>query len=87
VAVVERCSGHGGAWGVKKGNFEIAMKVGKPVARQVAKNDKRFVASECPLAGMHIVQGVEAIEGATVPDRIHPVELLAQAYGLMETAS
>jgi glycerol-3-phosphate dehydrogenase subunit C len=87
LAVVERCSGHGGAWGVKKGNFEIAMKVGKPVARQVAKNDKRFVASECPLAGMHIVQGVEAIEGATVPDRIHPVELLAQAYGLMETAS
>jgi glycerol-3-phosphate dehydrogenase subunit C len=82
VAVVERCSGHGGSWGVKKGNFETALKVGKPVARQVAKNDKAFVASECPLAGMHVLQGVEAIEGAKLPTKIHPIELVAQAYGL-----
>jgi glycerol-3-phosphate dehydrogenase subunit C len=87
VAVVERCSGHGGAWGVKKGNFEIAMKVGKPVARQVAKTEKKYVASECPLAGMHILQGVEAIEGAAAPEKAHPIELLAQAYGLTEVAS
>jgi glycerol-3-phosphate dehydrogenase subunit C len=82
VAVVERCSGHGGSWGVKKGNFETALKIGKPVARQVAKNDKAFVASECPLAGMHVLQGVEAIEGAKLPTKIHPIELVAQAYGL-----
>jgi glycerol-3-phosphate dehydrogenase subunit C len=85
VAVVERCSGHGGSWGVKKGNFETAMKVGKPVARQVAKNDKAFVASECPLAGMHVLQGVEAIEGAKLPTKIHPIELVAQAYGLTQS--
>ncbi len=35
VAVVERCSGHGGAWGCKTGNFETALKVGKPAARQM----------------------------------------------------
>jgi glycerol-3-phosphate dehydrogenase subunit C len=87
VAVVERCSGHGGAWGVKKGNFETAMKIGKPVARQTAKNEKTFVASECPLACMHIAQGVEAIEGAKAPVKTHPVELLAHAYGLMEIAT
>ena len=34
VAVIERCSGHGGSWGVLKGNFETAVKVGRPVARQ-----------------------------------------------------
>ncbi|MGH9577765.1 MAG: heterodisulfide reductase-related iron-sulfur binding cluster, partial [Terriglobales bacterium] len=28
--VIERCSGHGGAWGVMKGNFDIAIKVGRP---------------------------------------------------------
>ena len=33
-AVIERCSGHGGSWGVMKENFETALKVGKPVARQ-----------------------------------------------------
>jgi glycerol-3-phosphate dehydrogenase subunit C len=82
VAVVERCSGHGGSWGVKKGNFEKALKVGKPVARTTAKNAKAFVASECPLAAMHILQGVEAIEGAALPEKAHPIELLAKAYGL-----
>jgi glycerol-3-phosphate dehydrogenase subunit C len=87
IAVIERCSGHGGSWGVKKGNFEKAMKVGKPVARTTAKNDKAFVASECPLAAMHVVQGVEAIEGAKVPVRAHPIELLAKAYGLSDITS
>jgi glycerol-3-phosphate dehydrogenase subunit C len=82
IAVVERCSGHGGSWGVKKGNFEKALKVGKPVARTTAKNAKAFVASECPLAAVHVLQGVEAIDGATLPERAHPIELLAKAYGL-----
>ena len=31
VNVIERCSGHGGSWGVMKENFETALKVGKPV--------------------------------------------------------
>jgi len=82
VAVVERCSGHGGSWGVKTGNFDKALKVGKPVARATAKNAKAFVASECPLAAMHILQGVEAIAGAAMPAKAHPIELLAKAYGL-----
>jgi len=50
----------------------------------VAKNAKAYVASECPLAAMHIVQGVEGVEGAAKPTKAHPIELLAQAYGLIE---
>jgi glycerol-3-phosphate dehydrogenase subunit C len=84
VAVIERCSGHGGSWGVLKENFDVALKVGKPVARQAAKNAKAFVASECPLAATHIVQGIEALDGdATPPEAAHPVELFARAYGLL----
>jgi glycerol-3-phosphate dehydrogenase subunit C len=84
VAVIERCSGHGGSWGVMKGNFETALKVGKPVARAVAKEAKTYLASECPLAGAHIVQGVHKLEGAsdTIEHSVHPIELLARAYGL-----
>ena len=63
VTVIERCSGHGGSWGVLKENFETAVKVGKPVARQALKTATRFVSSECPLAGMHIVQGMEIETG------------------------
>ena len=32
VAVIERCSGHGGIWGARTENFETAVKVGKPAA-------------------------------------------------------
>mgnify|MGYP000937362937 CR=1 FL=1 len=85
VAVIERCSGHGGAWGVHKENFETALKVGKPVARQAASNGKAHLSSECPLAATHILQGLERIEGATVPAVApHPVVLLARAYGFTD---
>jgi len=82
--VIERCSGHGGAWGVMKGNFDIALKVGRPVARQALQSGKAHVASECPLAADHIVQGMEKLaDGAAVPrDPQHPIQLFAKAYGL-----
>ncbi len=82
--IIERCSGHGGTWGVMKENFETALKVGKPVARQASKAAKRYVASECPLAGAHILQGMEALDAdALTPDEApHPVELFARAYGI-----
>jgi glycerol-3-phosphate dehydrogenase subunit C len=35
VTVIERCSGHGGSFGVKKNTFDVAMKVGKPVFSRV----------------------------------------------------
>jgi glycerol-3-phosphate dehydrogenase subunit C len=81
--VIERCSGHGGSWGVKKENFAVAMKVGRPAARQVAKEEKAFLSSECPLAALHLQQGVEALEHKTV-ETLHPIELMALSYGLSE---
>ena len=81
--VIQRCSGHGGSWGVMKGNFETALKVGKPVARDAVKAENKYVVSECPLAGIHILQGMERIENGKPPERApHPIELFAQAYGL-----
>ncbi len=81
--VVERCSGHGGSWGVKRDNFAIALKVGRPAARQAAKDGKTYISSECPLAALHLQQGVAKLEDKTMP-ALHPVELMALAYGLSE---
>ncbi len=84
VLPVERCSGHGGSWGIKKGNFDVAMKVGKPAMRQVVKNATRHLCSECPLAGAHLAQGIEAVAAEVKPDRsLHPIQLVAAAYGLI----
>ena len=86
VDVVERCSGHGGSWGVMSENFETALKVGRPVARTALENGSDAVVSECPLAGLHILQGMEQLNnqenGGSVPEFAHhPIEVLAKAYG------
>ncbi|SMH56661.1 heterodisulfide reductase-related iron-sulfur binding cluster [Azospirillum agricola] len=84
--VIERCSGHGGSWGVLTGNFPVALKVGKPVATQALKAGKSYVASECPIAGPHIMQGIDRLNGGGTdgprPENLHPVELFARAYGI-----
>lgn len=85
VNVIERCSGHGGSWGVMKGNFDVALKIGKPVARDTAKAQPAYVVSECPLARDHILQGVEKIDenqkasqwGSQIQ---HPIQLMAMSY-------
>jgi glycerol-3-phosphate dehydrogenase subunit C len=65
-------------------NFEIAIKIGKPVARAAVNQAKAHVASECPLAGEHILQGMRRIEGSATPQSApHPIQLFAQAYGLV----
>jgi len=89
LSVVERCSGHGGSWGIMKDNFAVGMKVGRPVFRQVkAKGAAKYVASECPLAGLHIAQGMadstnDPAEKQSLPETTpHPITLFAKAYGV-----
>jgi glycerol-3-phosphate dehydrogenase subunit C len=86
LAVMERCSGHGGSWGIKKPFFKTALKVGRPVARQAAESGKAYLASECPLAGVHIAQGMEKLGGERAKPHLvtHPIQLLARAYGLAD---
>ena len=91
VTIVERCSGHGGSIGVTRGFHETALKLGRPTARRAREAANPYLASECPLAGAHIVNGIarqaakegEPAAGAPAAGRAHhPIELLARAYGL-----
>ena len=84
VSVIERCSGHGGAWGIGKDMFPVALKTGRPVARQAAGTKAAFIVSECPLARAHIVQGMERLDGGgpAVDGAQHPIQLIALASGL-----
>jgi glycerol-3-phosphate dehydrogenase subunit C len=86
VKIVERCSGHGGTWGIMKDNFETALKIGRPAMRQAIKNASKYVVSECPLAGLHLAQGIERLAetGAAPEMPSHPIILLARAYGLQD---
>lgn len=80
VKIVERCSGHDGTWGVKTEHFENAMKIGRPVFRQMAEANPRYVSSDCPIAARHIMQGMG--ESAASVEKRHPLSLLRQAYGV-----
>ncbi len=84
--VVERCSGHGGSLGITKDYFETAVKLCQPVAKRAAGHDNTHFCSECPLAAKHVVQCMESVNGdATGTKELspsHPIEILAQAYGI-----
>jgi glycerol-3-phosphate dehydrogenase subunit C len=87
VAVIERCSGHGGVWGARTENFDVAVKVGRPAAQQALRNNTPFVASECPLAADHLLQVMQltAEDEPPKPSKAHhPIELFAKAYGLVD---
>jgi len=85
VEVVERCSGHGGTFGVMKETRPIAVKVGKPAARAVAQKGQENLCSDCPLACKHLGQLliVETPDGSAQPRQGHPIEVFARAYGLV----
>ncbi len=83
VDIVERCSGHGGTFGVMKETFDIALKVGKPAARNVAKTGNKYVTSDCPLAAKHLVQEINELGEAQAPIAQHPIEIMARAWGLI----
>ncbi|MDB5494737.1 MAG: glycerol-3-phosphate dehydrogenase [Phenylobacterium sp.] len=85
IELVERCSGHGGTFGVMRETFPVAVKVGRPTARQIAAKGSETLCSDCPLACKHLGQLLvaETSPDAKAPPRqAHPIEILAQAYGL-----
>ena len=80
VTVVERCSGHDGTWGVKTEYFDNSMKIGRPVFRQMAAAQAKYVSSDCPIAARHIMQGMG--DEANGAEKAHPLTLLRRAYGI-----
>jgi glycerol-3-phosphate dehydrogenase subunit C len=66
-----------------KDTFPLAMKVGKPTAKQVAQKGDETLCSDCPLACKHLGQLLTVEAGdAAQPLQAHPIEVMARAYGL-----
>jgi len=90
VDVIERCSGHGGTFGVVKPTHDVAVKIGRPVFRAAAEQARGHIVSDCPLAAQHIVREVgerAAKDGVTAKVQApeHPIEVMARAFGLRES--
>jgi hypothetical protein len=69
---------------VKTEYFDNSMKIGRPVFRQMAQpkpdGAPYYVASDCPIAARHILQGMGEEAGGAV--KTHPLSLLRKAYGV-----
>ena len=78
---VERCSGHAGTYGVKTPTHPVAMKIGRPVFKAMAAQEPDVIASDCPMAGHHIAQGM-AEAGTPAKAVQHPLSVVRRAYGL-----
>lgn len=75
VRVIEQCSAVDGTWGMKAEHYETGRKYAAKLVREVADSTADVVVSDCTLASLRVVKE----NGARV---IHPVQALAEAYGL-----
>jgi glycerol-3-phosphate dehydrogenase subunit C len=75
--LVARCSGIDGTWGYRAENYELARKVAAPLARDITAAGNEVVCGDCHLANGAILQ-------ETGDKPLHPMQLLARAYGLGE---
>ncbi|MGE0127876.1 MAG: anaerobic glycerol-3-phosphate dehydrogenase subunit C [Blastocatellales bacterium] len=77
VFIDKGCSGHDGTWAMKKEYFDLAQRVARGLHRGVNESNAGAVATDCSLAGLQIQQGTGRVT-------IHPIEVLAKAYGIEE---
>ena len=72
------CTGMAGTWGLQRKNYRNSLRVGWPLISAMRKApgvpEKTFAASECSACRMQI-------EHAASRETIHPLKLLAFAYG------
>jgi Fe-S oxidoreductase len=73
--MVERCSAIDGTWGLRAENVEMARKIAQPLMETIADADTELVTGDCHLANT-------AIEEGTNKTPLHPLQVLARAYGL-----
>ena len=72
----EGCSGMAGTYGIKSVNYRASLRVARGLLHRIREEDFQAGTTECSTCKMQMEQG-------TTKPTIHPVKLLAYAYGLM----
>ena len=81
VEVIEKCSGHDGAWSAKTEFFQLSMQIAEKAVRVIRQQPADLVATDCPLAGLQLDQaGASAHVGGKAS--LHPIQVVRDAYGL-----
>jgi glycerol-3-phosphate dehydrogenase subunit C len=75
VTMIEQCSAIDGTWGLRAENVELARRVARPLMEKVRESDAQLVAGDCQLANV-------AIDEESGKRPLHPLQVLARAYGI-----
>ncbi len=79
VTLVQQCSGIDGMWGLRAENAAISVPMAAKLADQIRRANGDVVAGDCHLANT-------AITEQTGQQPVHPLQLIARAYGISEEA-
>lgn len=74
--VEKGCSGMAGLWGMKKENYRRSARIAMPLAAELRRSEYTATVSECTSCRMQV-------EHFSRKSAIHPIKLLAMAYGLL----
>ncbi|MBK8941356.1 MAG: hypothetical protein IPM79_28050 [Polyangiaceae bacterium] len=83
VRVIEECSAVDGTWGMKSAHYATGKKYAQKLVRGVVEAEPDLIVTDCTLSALRIEHEVKS--GGREPVRVvHPVEAVAEAYGLIE---
>jgi glycerol-3-phosphate dehydrogenase subunit C len=77
VTLVQQCSGIDGMWGIRAQNAGISVPMAEKLADLIRKANGDVVAGDCHLANT-------AVTEQTGERPLHPLQLIARAYGISE---
>ena len=80
VEIVEQCSAVDGTWGMKAQYYEMGRRYARRLTRGIEAIEPKTVATDCALAARRILA-----ENGLVAK--HPVEVVAEAYGVAPDVS
>ncbi|MCF7954781.1 MAG: anaerobic glycerol-3-phosphate dehydrogenase subunit C [Phycisphaerae bacterium] len=69
------CCGLSGTFGMQKKNYDLSLDIGRALADAIDAADQPFALTECAACKMQI-------EHLTGKETLHPIKVLAKAYGL-----
>jgi Fe-S oxidoreductase len=77
VKLVQQCSGIDGMWGLRGENADLSIPISKKLAEELERAGGDVVTGDCHLANT-------AITEQTGNKPLHPLQMLARAYGIPE---